>query len=310
MRHIIFTRLGIGVARPSFFKQHVALLEAGLFRSMAAQTSQNFDWYVAVDKQIDADSKTHLEKMFSPHSNFHLLILDPLVVFRTVPRFTDLKIKLQADDTLALTRIDDDDALNISFIENLHSIINEHRNGTAPLSVAFGNGVEVYMDSRQYGHRFHPSTPVGLTIVSSGTDKLEIHAGNHKKIHLRMEELGGKHVAVETNEPMWAYARRDGSDSFNDPRRVLVELSKADDALENILQRCGISSQWMENVVQIQKNYPDFSSPIIGAPISDGQVLNRMQIKGEILRLIKEVKSNDKEGTRVHSALISAFYGI
>src|SRR5215813_10034795 len=112
MRHIIITMLGIGVARPSYFVRRIALLRIGLYRSLCAQTSRNFEWVLAPDIHIPDSSLIELQEMSSGHSNFHICLVDPIKTGVLYPQLEDFAADV--DEDVIFSRVDEDDALNIT----------------------------------------------------------------------------------------------------------------------------------------------------------------------------------------------------
>jgi hypothetical protein len=306
IKHIVLTRLGIGIARPAFYRQHAALLEAGIFQSLRQQTLQDFEWHVVVDRQIDAESLERLKALFAPYPHFKALAFDPIEKGRMVPKIPDLDLAPAPDDLLALSRIDDDDIVSTDLIERIQAVIHENAETAMPMSVCFGSGADVYITQKVYRMRFTDSIALGLTLCSRGDAPLDIFGGNHAKIQERLAALGGRHFGITSDVPLWAYARRPGSDSFDVHQRRSHHVFKPQDAaFEALLERCGVARDWLDRLNDIQVQYPDPAAPLIGEPL-----LPRLQVKGKILGEINRLRKDGQAGNKRHAALVSAFYAV
>lgn len=303
-RLIIVTRLGIGISRPSFFRQHVEVMRVGLARSLAAQTERNFEWVVVADTQIDADSQAALERVLSA-ANGRLVLLDPVVTGRLAPIPKDV-LDDANDGLLVLSRIDDDDALHREFVARLHQTALDASG--LPCSVAFADGLDVYPAERLYRPYHHPTIPVGLSVVSRGDKPVSPYGGNHTRQHERIEALGGTSIISRTEKPMWLYTRNVGSDSSEHRAGRLPktrQLKRFDGVCEGTIQACGLDSNWATEVVHARRELPDPRPPVVGT-----KKLNRLQIKAEMLRYLRELRQTGGADSPRYHAAISAFYAL
>lgn len=303
MRHVIITRLGIGIARPSFYRQHIAMLKEGLFKSLCAQTNQNFEWYVCVDQLIDAENRAALQALLNTQKNFKLFTFDPLRKGRMMPYWKDFS-KEPVSEALMLTRMDDDDCLHARFVEIMQDFACERLKTEERFSCAIANGIEVSIHEKQFRKRIDKEL-VGLSTVTGGGEVVDIYKGGHRGFSTQMKELGIHHHVIETAEPFWIYTIHPHSDSF--PKKPnITSLHKPMDGLAlTTLESCAVSADWPARIEKIFIDHPD--------PVHDLHAhvgLKRLNIKRLILNDVRSLqKAGDRESDR-YKALVAGFYAI
>lgn len=294
LRHIVSTRMGLGMRRPSFFRRHIALMAETLVPSLAAQTCQDFEWILATDAKIDDENWEELGRVLRPYPNFRAVKLDPFM-HGLSPRLAAILPEGVGDvDLVAVSRVDDDDALAKDFVETVRREALAP-DGGYPLAIAFANGVQVDPSTGRFAPYTAEFIAIGLTLVSRADSPMDIFGLNHKRLGAHVSAAGGEVRVVAEGGARWIYARSPASDSGEALRvggpngesrvrmpRPIFDLS--DEAavgrvLRPALERCGLSMDWLETIRALRAGLPDHGPDIAWDP-----PMKRMLIKGALLR--------------------------
>lgn len=299
MRHYILTRLGIGIARRSFFDHHVSLLEIGLAKCLKEQTARSFEWLVVTDKNIPLDILERLSAVIKP-ANGKVILFDPISARTMFPRAQEL-INVADDSDALVSRIDDDDLIVSNLVEKLH---NESKHLSSNLaSISFADGLYINVASAHYKKRFHPTTPVFLSTLSSQNNLTTPYQGNHNKIHERIEAAGGRSLILRSSLPMWDYILRSSSDS-NSSRDNVRSFQLKDVNLDDFIYRCGLPDDWLKRAQELHISENDPRPEILGSSRP------RLSMKATYLKLIRELEKMGKLEDQMLEALRAAFYAL
>lgn len=302
MRLIIVTRSGIGIARRSFYRQRAALLRAGLQKSLVNQGNQKFEWVLAVDCNIDDESRQEFLALVEGHPNFRLLLVDPIARRQMHPPTEDV-IGPEASGLIAMARVDDDDLLHRDWVTTMRAALREHGSGTLPFSAAIEHGIDLLSMQRSFRHYHHPTTPVGITLVSPASNCLNVFFCNHNRLHKMVEQMGGASRIVETRTPMWIYVRHAESESSPElvdiiKNHIFRQIDgKMHREMRIAFQRCGVAETWCDDIVRIYAEHDDPKTPLIVGPHP------RMGLKRELLKILGE-KPDDVKRTKVVKAFL------
>ena len=119
---VVVTRFGVGMKDKAWYDYRYNIHKAFGQACMLDQTNQNFEWIICLDTDPPADFIQKLEEDFKDRDNIHLL--------RIKRRWTDeyrsfINEHILTDETekLVCTRRDDDDAVDINFIQNIYNFL-------------------------------------------------------------------------------------------------------------------------------------------------------------------------------------------
>lgn len=108
-------------------KKRFMLFEEFCVPSLAGQTNQNFDWLCFFDENTPNNYKEKINKLFTPHKNFHAIFTSEYGNVTADPFRVEIYKRLNSETThLITTRLDNDDALAKDFISQISS--NANRN--------------------------------------------------------------------------------------------------------------------------------------------------------------------------------------
>lgn len=299
MRHIIVTRLGIGINRPSFYDVHISLLEKTIFQSLKSQTCTEFEWVIAIDSRIDSYSLERLQDLLCPFNNFRIITVDPLATYSLNPGMKAIVGSEIGDTRLAMSRIDDDDAVSVDFVATVKKIAPS----CGPAVIAFEHGIEIMPEQNTGGRVTHDSIAIGLTVISDEDDPINIYSQNHRKWRERMNTIGGSYI-LSQNKDAYIHVRWGNSDSHEGKkiRKKANELLHTDILLEEVSYKFGIQHTWIEDIKYTMKSTNDTRAPLVYSDVP------RLNIKREILRAFRSARNEGND--KLSSALASAFYAI
>lgn len=203
MLHYIVTRMGLGKRDDEFYKEHIELCRLTLSRSLEAQTNKNFTWAVAIDARAPDWVDEQILKM-APSVKTEVWRRDPLLVgFRPLERSL-----LKESNTYITTRIDDDDFLHISFVNE----IQRQFLFLEPISaITYSRGLDLTSDGL-YQKRYAWFS-AGLSVLTKNNLDGHVYRYSHTKTGTIVSEAGGTANVLDTPHPMWIRSWRLSSDS-------------------------------------------------------------------------------------------------
>jgi Putative rhamnosyl transferase len=297
------------MSRPAFFRRRLAILRATLWRSLASQTCQDFEWIVFTDVRAGDHTLQSLEDMQKENrkirSRIHLV--DPISTLSINPRHL-LSLALAEcppQEPVLTSRVDDDDALNIGFVESLQTIARAH-DGPMPLAIGFNRGVEIYPLHEAFKLSGNPQIAIGLSTWAPPDDGIWVYSYRHTKISEKISRQGGCWSAVRTKQPMWLYNRMPTNDSTERMPRISRKLRsyrsdpEARDRLAGILAEFALPADWGEEIRSIDQTYPDDAPPFAA------ELDTRMEAKRKLLKEIEKRRARGDDET----GLVEAFYAL
>lgn len=290
------------MARPSYYSYHASIMRASLYRSLLAQTDKDFEWVVICDSRIDYANRLEVQDMVAGVGG-RVLLFDPVAKGRLLPHAKEILGKLD-DRKVIMSRIDDDDAIARDFVAELR------REGSlatkVPCTISWSDGIELYVKEGLYRKFHNPHIALGLSVLSEGRAPVSPYAGNHRRIHQAMLEAGGENRIIDSEFPRWIYIRRPESDSTEVRPDVWPKNIKAvDEYLSEVFETCGLAKTWLEDAAPLILNDQDAKPELFGE-----KILARMQIKGELMKMIREANAAKETDTNKYHALVSALYAI
>lgn len=298
IRHLIVTRLGVAINRPSYYEHHIALLRNGLFACLKAQTNRDFEWVIITDSRIPAEHRDAVQDMVSRVGG-SVVLFDPLETLRLMPNAKE--IAGDNDVPVLMSRIDDDDIICADFVEQLQNAVAETT--IFPVSVAFADGLQYYLDYGAYHPYVSESIALGLSVLAPAEKPISPYAGGHNKLHERTEAAGGKAIVLRTEKPMWAYVRRGTSNSLETSLSGMPKRARpADEVTRDFLRRCRLPRDWFDTARKLHQAENDPRPAIVGSS------LNRMTIKVQYLVAMREIRAAGMEDSDRYRALMAAVY--
>jgi hypothetical protein len=295
MNHLVITRLMIGVSRPGAFALHGRVLLETTYRSMVAQTVEDFQWVVVTDDLIDKASRRMIEKRFAKHPNFHLVTMNSftkdgvgLDVVSLCERFLGTTLNVFT------TRIDDDDALRTDFLEQARRTIIE--SGAAFASFSQRHGVAVASEHLRHGPTVsREGASAGMTVLSPDVRGHHVHSFNHRRVHSRVAGLGGTAIHAEDPGPHFLSGYHAESDSRERarPSRVQRRLDSyavsdpQDAAYRALLASFGLRRDFDARISTIRKEYIDWKPPIFTEAPNQQRAFGRLGLKKQYVSMAK-----------------------
>ncbi|MCW6508558.1 glycosyltransferase [Lichenifustis flavocetrariae] len=158
--HVILTRFNCRFVdkdfpartQPGWLESRFELFERYCLPTMKAQTDQNFEWAVFFDAQTPDPFIRRARELFKDHPNFHIRFLE---VYTGQHLKDDLKLLL-ADrcDWLVSTRLDNDDGLGATFVEQVQRQVAAGRREAINFAKGLLLGLKGLYVSRQASNAF------------------------------------------------------------------------------------------------------------------------------------------------------------
>ena len=300
---LIFTRLALGVANPSVQRMRTEFLINGPYNSLAKQTDQRFEWYVLADDLLEQETEDRIQKVFRAHGNFHL---------RRRSTFDKRERIVQVDDRLSRkrkgtdagvvqVRLDDDDLLNLSYVESLRQEVSVHGAASLPCAIAYRNGLIASPEVEKVKRHAMEACSAGLALYTPDPSQFSLNR-SHMSLHETIQEDGGISRIVDNPEPMWCQVAHSHSESREHTGVRRIERTELGDDAKGIadlkyrMERFGVTHEFLGTYAKILK------ADISGRPSLLRALgwkkyprIKRMQIKREILEIAKEI---DREVAR------------
>lgn len=163
------------------------------YPSMKGQVCKNFEWLVFFDTQTPEKYKKIIEECQKDCPEFLPLFIDNDAQFQEA---VDKIFEMSNAEYIATTRIDNDDAVNVRFVEAIQTYIREI--GMGRYAFGFSDGIQ-YDTKRKIASTYHfPLNHFTTMLTPIQTQTQTIYAFNHTKI---AENIDFRNV-MET-EPMW-----------------------------------------------------------------------------------------------------------
>lgn len=313
--YYIVTRLGIGIADMERSIFRVRLLAETLYRSLVAQTSQDFSWLIVADQRIHPQAESELRQLISSHPNFEIHKQDPLKTKSMTPMSATVKERIQSSPFAAISRIDDDDVVSTEYVSTVRSVLRAEAPITAPFAVTFPHGLHVQPHRSVLAAASIPwlAPSIALLVSTAGTELFTPYSIKHANVGVEAERRGGKSMTCSDTGPMWAYVRRPTSNSAEqrDLRRAAGEVL-APSELDAKLAKFGVTEGWCQRLQALYASEPPLV-PLASAPDLPLDC-TRIMLKVRLLQSLKELEYQQSHSDRnvdyeaLVGALASAFY--
>lgn len=241
-----YTRLGIGVFDPQWWKFRLLLFAATALPSVARFCRQGAHWAIFVDDQMDDATLTRVKGLIDQEGiggNVHLV---PIQFNFDLPARLHQLISDRhfGNENVSLIRIDDDDAVaeNVltRFADSLPS-------GDNPTLVSLIRGWEVALAERKMRPMFLEYGSLN-TMFHGPTSMVEAYAGTgHHQLKSWAVTAGLRMVLDAGHDRSFMYVRHKQSDSSFATRRAAIMRDRGcRDVTRSTLQRFGINEDRMQ----------------------------------------------------------------
>ena len=222
MQHLILTRFnlllwnkdkeGNPVRTTKWLEHRFALFEKYCLPSIANQTCKSFEWIVLFDSSTPERFK---EKITECQSKCPQLI--PIYVSPNGGRFfaqifRDEVVKRLKEKRVITTYLDNDDALNVRFVEDIQKRAEALPNGTF---INYTHGFQFYTDHKYLLQVNYPRNHF-MSVVESG-DPLMVKTIYGYGSHYYIDKIEGVRIEKIKNQPMWCeviHEKNMGNDAY------------------------------------------------------------------------------------------------
>ena len=235
LQHFILTRFnlllwnkdkaGVKVRSIKWLEHRFSLFERYCLPSIKSQTCQDFEWIVLFDSTTPERFKTRINEYQKECPQFEPIYVEPENGRFFAEIFRKEIVKRVKADRVVSTYLDNDDALNVGFIEDL---------GRRALAVSDGTFIN-YNDGYQYysedGYlmRIHYPTNHFVSVVERG-EPATIRGIFGYGGHSRIRNIKGVRIEHVRNFAMWCEVVH-GKNMINDAYFLKAKLVKDEDVL-------------------------------------------------------------------------------
>ena len=235
LQHFILTRFnlllwnkdktGSKVRTVKWLEHRFALFEKYCLPSIKNQTCQNFEWIVLFDSSTPEIFKAKIDEYQKECPQFIPVFVEPLKGRYFAEIFRREIVKRMKADRVVTTYLDNDDALNVGFVEDLH------RRALAVNEGTFINYNDGYQFFSEGGYLMNICCPTNhfVSVVEKGdatTIKGIFGYGSHAFIH----QIKGVTIEHVRNKLMWCEVVH-GKNMINDAIYLNVKMVKDSTAL-------------------------------------------------------------------------------
>jgi hypothetical protein len=235
--HFVTTRIGLGVYNEAWYRRMIDIFEAITFPSLMNQTSQNFDWMIAIDAGMPAAARRRLEEVLADRTNCHFVAIDMTALRHLRLGGSDwvsdhcrdyiLAHELVADPTdyVITSLIDADDAWHCDTIANINAHFAarmEHFRAMEPtrantirhssgMIASYAQGLQWYLPTN--AATMEQIHFLGTSIFLSARLSCGISADSirHHQWPAFAQAMGFAIDELESDNPMWIYVRHERS---------------------------------------------------------------------------------------------------
>lgn len=214
--HVLATRMGIGIYDQAWFDYRLALFTTITVPSMAAQTSQDFTWLIAVDRNMPTNARTTLDHAISNLTNTHIVEVEFKTDFRpTIAQWCTHQATTTGTRHVLTSRLDDDDALNTNAFERIHTETADFlRTSRQPYAVFSLNIGTMWLPAQRRGYtRYHDSHSLGLSLLEPAAKTTTVYSRPHREIKQRLAPQGAHIHGIDGDTRWWLYAAHTMADS-------------------------------------------------------------------------------------------------
>ena len=237
LQHFILTRFNVllwnkakdgrKVRTTRWLEHRFQLFEKYCLPSVKNQTLQKFEWIVLFDSMTPDSFKERIEGYQKECPQLRSVFVEPENGWRFAEIFRSEIVKRLKSKRVLTTYLDNDDALNVSFVEDLQRRALTVSYGTF---INYDDGYQYYTDDK-FMMRVHYPTNHFVSVVEKGesaTLKGVFGFGSHATI----EKIKGVKIECVKNLRMWCEVVHE-KNMMNDAKFLTVYMVKDEDLLRN-----------------------------------------------------------------------------
>ena len=237
LQHFILTRFNVllwnkakdgrKVRTTRWLEHRFQLFEKYCLPSVKNQTLQKFEWIVLFDSMTPDSFKERIEGYQKECPQSRSVFVEPENGWRFAEIFRSEIVKRLKSKRVLTTYLDNDDALNVSFVEDLQRRALTVSYGTF---INYDDGYQYYADDK-FMMRVHYPTNHFVSVVEKGesaTLKGVFGFGSHATI----EKIKGVKIECVKNLRMWCEVVHE-KNMMNDAKFLTVYMVKDEDLLRN-----------------------------------------------------------------------------
>ncbi len=179
----------------AYLTRRVELFKKYTFPSLKNQSDQNFTWLVLFSDATPGVIREELYKLKEEFANFCPLFLTDCEAYNFDDYLAGVIKKVKADAYIT-TRIDNDDAMNVHMIRQIHEYYEKTKKTNVLLSFPYGLQ---YMEAKKIYSNFHLFGNHFITLILPTGDKTVI-SFPHNKLPKEIEQVTLKQ---DKKNPMW-----------------------------------------------------------------------------------------------------------
>jgi len=236
VKHFVVTRLGLGVYDTHRLLKLIDLFEAVTLSSLSHQSSQDFICLIGIDADMPSEAHKKLKALLAGRSNIFLVPIDVtgLVHVRIGgfdwiwDHYQDFILANglldQPHDYVVTSVIDADDAWQQNVVATINQLAIERIPGlrdaekdrntwlrhSSGIAITFPHGYVWFIRENKIwhllGHEFHS---MAVFIVARFSSGISACSSRHSQWRSYSNVLAFEVLPIETNSPMWVYARHD-----------------------------------------------------------------------------------------------------
>lgn len=208
MQHFLLTRFNIllwskdkegnAVRNVQWLEHRFALFERYCLPSVMQQTCQNFEWIVLFDSKTPERFRTKIDAYQKMCPQIVLVFVEPEQgrYFATI--FRDEIAKRLRGERVLSTYLDNDDALNMRFVEDLQRRAETLADGTF---IRYSDGYQYYTEGGFMLQIHYPRNHF-VSVVEKGNPTMVKGIFGYGR-HFYIDDIEGAKIEVVTRQPMW-----------------------------------------------------------------------------------------------------------
>ena len=208
MQHFILTRFNIllwskdkegnAVRNVQWLEHRFTLFERFCLPSIKNQSCQSFDWIVLFDSNTPDRFRARIDAYQKDCSQLVPVFVEPERGRYFATKFRDEIVRRLRDDRVVTTYLDNDDALNVQFVEDLQRRAESLADGTF---IRYSDGYQYYTEE-QFMLRIHYPRNHFVSVVEKG-DPSTIKGIFGYGRHFYIDVIAGVRIETVSGLPMW-----------------------------------------------------------------------------------------------------------
>ncbi|WP_428661142.1 glycosyltransferase [Reyranella sp.] len=274
IQHIIVTRIGLGLRRPTPLRRSLIQLKHTLLPSIRAQSNRRFRWVLSTDSNTPAWFQDELRSLVgglgrvAPHDPFSIGLTPPIPAL--------CQEEFGTSEHILMTRVDHDDALHGAFVQKFQDELVEPSDRPVIIRAPLGIQVMPRAASVRFASPKRGDTSVGASVYVPRLDQRHVYNTNHNQLESKFSAAVRK---IKSDEPLWAYFRSSTQDSQAGRRRGVRGEAVPDRSKWDTLALFGLMPQHFTDMAQELAELKD--EPIVRMP-SD---LSILALKAQLMEI-------------------------